>query len=76
MADTLITNLANVASPAGTEELAVNVPGSPDTDGKVVLSTLAAYVEGTLGNAAGLDVVGAVGVRGSVSGRCACIGEP
>ena len=56
MADTLITNLANVASPAGTEELAVNVPGSPDTDGKVVLSTLAAYVEGTLGNAAGLDV--------------------
>ena len=56
MADTLITNLANVASPTGAEELPVNVPGSPDTDGKVVLSALAAYVEGTLGNAAGLDV--------------------
>ena len=56
MADTLITNLANVASPTGAEELPVNVPGSPDTDGKVVLSALAAYVEGTLGNASGLDV--------------------
>jgi hypothetical protein len=49
MADSLITNLTNVPSPDGTEELAVNVPGSPDTDGKVVLSALAAYVEGTLG---------------------------
>lgn len=49
MADTLITNLANVASPTGAEEVAVNVPGTPDTDGKVVLSNLAAYVEGTLG---------------------------
>lgn len=58
MADTLITNLANIASPTGAEEVPVNVPGSPDTDGKVVLSALAAYVEGTLGlgGAAGLDV--------------------
>ncbi len=49
MADTLITNLPNVPSPTGAEELPVNVPGSPDTDGKVVFSALAAYVEGTLG---------------------------
>lgn len=54
--ETLITDLTNVTSPAGTEEVPVNVPGSPDTDGKIVLSNLAAYVEGTLGNAAGLDV--------------------
>lgn len=58
MADTLITNLANVASPTGAEEVPVNVPGSPDTDGKVALSALASYVEETLGlgDAAGLDV--------------------
>jgi hypothetical protein len=49
MADTLITNLTNVASPIGTEELAVNVQGTPDTDGKIILSNLAEYVEGTLG---------------------------
>lgn len=57
MSDTLITNLTNVSSPAGTEEIAVNVPGSPDTDGKVILSNLAAYVEGTLylGTAAATD---------------------
>lgn len=61
MADSLITNLTNVTSPTGAEELPVNVPGSPDTDGKVVLSALAAYVEGTLGNAAGLDVGTATG---------------
>jgi hypothetical protein len=51
MADTLITNLPNVPSPTGAEELPVNVPGSPDTDGKVVFSALAAYVKGTIGNA-------------------------
>lgn len=49
MADTLITNLTNVPSPTGAEEVPVNVPGTPDTDGKVALSALAAYVEGTLG---------------------------
>lgn len=51
MADSLITNLSNVASPTGAEEVPVNVPGSPDTDGKVVLSALAAYVKGTIGDA-------------------------
>lgn len=51
MADTLITNLPNVPSPTGAEELPVNVPGSPDTDGKVVFSTLAVYVKGTIGDA-------------------------
>lgn len=58
MTDTLITNLPNVPSPTGAEELPVNVPGSPDTDGKVVFSALATYVEGTLGlgNASTLNV--------------------
>jgi hypothetical protein len=51
MADSLITNLPNVPSPTGAEEVPVNVPGTPDTDGKVVFSALAAYVKGTIGNA-------------------------
>lgn len=56
MADTLITNLSNIASPDGTEEVAVNVPGAPDTDGKVTLANAAAYANSLLGNSAPLDV--------------------
>jgi hypothetical protein len=74
MADSLITNLTNVPSPDGTEELAVNVPGSPDTDGKVVLSALAAYVEGTLGLGTAATTSG--DYLGCLTGRtCGCRGR-
>lgn len=57
MADTLITNLTNVTSPNGTEEIAVNIPGSPDTDGKVTLANAAAYANNLIGPVVGAATV-------------------
>ncbi len=55
MADSLIANLTSRATLDGTEELPLNVPGTPDVDRKATIAAVKTYAQADLGTAAFSD---------------------
>lgn len=55
MANSLITNLTSRATLDGTEEIALNLPGTPDVDRKATIAAVKTYAQADLGTAAFAD---------------------
>jgi hypothetical protein len=55
MADSLITNLTSRATLDGTEEIPLNLPGTPDVDRKATIAAVKTYAQADLGTAAFAD---------------------
>jgi hypothetical protein len=55
MANSLITNLTDRATLDGTEEIPLNLPGTPDVDRKATIAAVKTYAQADLGTAAFAD---------------------